>query len=168
MVRADARSTHPKSSSRPCTQALHIPLGVPNDAPDFDIGLTLTLSRPFAHWPQNEVAPASPGCADATSTGDVAIGTDEMRVRADAERWLLQPRDDVEAGWAKDLPSLGRGNGGPPNRTPELRGLGGRRRSGSRRRRTNRASGRACRAKGVSHRRGRDARRTTIAGELAV
>jgi len=31
-------------------------------------------------------------------------------------------RDDAEAGCAKDLPSFGRGNGGPPNRGPELRG----------------------------------------------
>jgi hypothetical protein len=39
-----------------------------------------------------------------------------------AERRLLQPRDDAEAGCAKDLPSFGRGNGGPPNRGPGLRG----------------------------------------------
>ena len=33
---------------------------------------------------------------------------------------------DPEAGCVKDLPSFGRGNGGPPNRGPELRGLQGR------------------------------------------
>ncbi|MGP0034601.1 MAG: hypothetical protein ACLP4R_08540, partial [Solirubrobacteraceae bacterium] len=36
-----------------------------------------------------------------------ASGSDETRVRADAEPRLLQPRDDAEAGCAKDLPSLG-------------------------------------------------------------
>jgi hypothetical protein len=38
---------------------------------------------------------------------------DETRARAEAERRLLQPRADAEAGYAKDLPSFGRGNGGP-------------------------------------------------------
>ena len=41
---------------------------------------------------------------------------DGTRVRAEAERRLLQPRDDAEAGCAKDLLSFGRGNGDPPNR----------------------------------------------------
>jgi hypothetical protein len=50
---------------------------------------------------------------------------DETRVRADLERRLLQPRDDAEAACAKDLPSFGRGNGGPPDRGPELRGQQG-------------------------------------------
>jgi hypothetical protein len=45
---------------------------------------------------------------------------DETRVCADIERRLLQPRDDAKAGCAKDLPSFGRGNGGPPNRGPEV------------------------------------------------
>jgi hypothetical protein len=36
-----------------------------------------------------------------------ALAWDETRVRADAEPRLLQPRDDAEAGSAKDLPLLG-------------------------------------------------------------
>jgi len=47
---------------------------------------------------------------------------DETRVRADAERGLLQPRDDAEAGCAKDVPSFGCGDGGPPKRGTESRG----------------------------------------------
>ena len=58
----------------------------------------------------------------AEMTGRFSSPQDETRVRADAERRLLQPRDDAEAGCAKDLPSFGRGNGDPPNRRPELRG----------------------------------------------
>ena len=49
---------------------------------------------------------------------------DETRQRADPEGRLLPPRDDAEAGYAKDLVSFGRGNGDPPNRAPELRGKG--------------------------------------------
>jgi hypothetical protein len=64
--------------------------------------------------------------------GAVAHGTvlarhsalDETRQRADPEGRLLPPRDDAEAGYAKDLVSFGRGNGAPPNRAPELRGSG--------------------------------------------
>jgi hypothetical protein len=52
----------------------------------------------------------------------LASGVDETRVRADAERRLLQPQDDAEVGRAKDLPSFRRGNGGPPHRGPALRG----------------------------------------------
>src|SRR5271154_4153887 len=47
---------------------------------------------------------------------------DETRERGDPEGRLLPPRDDAEAGNARDLVSFGRGNGGPPNRGPELRG----------------------------------------------
>ena len=50
------------------------------------------------------------------TTGRVSSAKDETRVRADADRRLLQPRDDAEAGCAKDLPSFGRGNGDPSNR----------------------------------------------------
>ena len=48
---------------------------------------------------------------------------DETRQHADPEGRLLPPRDDAEAGYAKDLVSIGRGNGDPPNRAPELRGI---------------------------------------------
>jgi hypothetical protein len=51
-------------------------------------------------------------------------GPDDTRERGDPEGRLLPPRDDAEASYARDLVSFGRGNGGPPNRGPELRGLG--------------------------------------------
>jgi len=51
-----------------------------------------------------------------------ASPTDETRVRTNAERGLLQPRDDAEAGCAKGLPSFGYGDGGPTKRGPESRG----------------------------------------------
>jgi hypothetical protein len=47
---------------------------------------------------------------------------DETRQRADPEGRLLPPRDDAEAGYAKDLVSFGRGNGDPPNRAPDRSG----------------------------------------------
>ena len=50
---------------------------------------------------------------------DDAAGLDETQVRADAERRLLQPPDDVEAGSAKDLRSFGRGNASPLHGGPE-------------------------------------------------
>ena len=48
--------------------------------------------------------------------------TDETRERAEPEGRLLPPRDDPEAGFAKNLVSSGRGNGVPSNRAPELPG----------------------------------------------
>ena len=48
--------------------------------------------------------------------------TDETRERAEPEGRLLPPRDDPEAGYAKNLVSSGRGNGVPSNRAPELPG----------------------------------------------
>jgi hypothetical protein len=62
----------------------------------------------------NRRAPASPVRALASGIAAHVPASDETRVRADAERRLLQPQDDAEAGCAKDLLSFGRANRGPP------------------------------------------------------
>ena len=78
--------------------------------------------QPQARQPASAPGSRSRGRAATLVNADLAPGPDETRVRADAERRLLQPRDDAEARRAEDLPSFGRGNGDTLNRRPELRG----------------------------------------------
>jgi hypothetical protein len=80
---------------------------------------------PFAIRTTAEPAPRSR--ATASPAGDLTPAVDETRERADPESRPLPPRDDPEAGDAKDLVSLGRDNREPTNRTPELRGKHARR-----------------------------------------
>jgi hypothetical protein len=52
--------------------------------------------------------PPSHDCANVGPPYELADAPEETRVRADSDCRLLQPRDDAEAGFAKDLVSVGR------------------------------------------------------------
>lgn len=57
---------------------------------------------------------ARPGIAEARGDGELAAGADETQSAVTPKVGHLPPRDDAEAGYARDLVSFGRGNGGAP------------------------------------------------------